>query len=135
MRRHSIRRQLLVWPQFPVEPHRERCSAEPFIAQQWFDAERREHLPHLLQAAARQSNMLRRIFRAMDDPRLVESRQPHRLCSIKLRVLKGCQPKETIAQRSEELIFGNVNLIAEDQFERFRHGTGNGLLLPAPRWG
>src|SRR5207249_494891 len=64
--------------------------------------------------------MTREILGARDDAWLVVRRKPHRLRFVELRVLKSSQPQQAIPKPRMQAFFGNVDLIAEDKFQRRR---------------
>src|SRR6266436_6596176 len=87
--RHRVGRQLLFRPQLAAELHRKWSSGEAFIAQYWLDAQRAKYRQRFFQAAAWQRDVFWQIFSAVNDTRFVERGQPHRLCAVEFRVLKG----------------------------------------------
>ena len=57
------------------------------------------------------------ILGAGDDARLVVGRQAHGLRPVELRILKGGQADQAIAQRRRQILLGDVDLVAEHQFQ------------------
>ena len=87
----------------------------------------------VLQTAAWQTDVMGVIFGAADDPRLVIRRQTHRLRLVELGILKGRKPEQSIPEAWWQLILGEINLVAESQFQALRQRTGNRGFLPAAR--
>ena len=81
--------------------------------------------------------MLRKIFGATDDARLVPHRHPHRLGLVKLGVLEGRQPDQAIGQRLRQLRLLEINLVGQGHGQRFGHRPGQlgWLAFPLPRRG
>ena len=52
---------------------------------------------------------------ASDDARLVIGRQAHRLRLVELRVLKCGQTQQSVSKAGGQTVFGDIDLIAEDQ--------------------
>src|ERR1051326_5904351 len=60
------------------------------------------------------------VFCACNDPRLVVRRQPHRLSLVELRILKGREPQQPVAELGDQCLFGDVNLAPENNLDRIR---------------
>ena len=73
------------------------------------------------------------VFGTADDPRLVVGRQPHRLGLVELGILEGGQPQQPIAEARRQAVLGDVDLVAQHQFEALGQRPGDRRLLPAPR--
>jgi hypothetical protein len=89
-----------------------------FIPNREDDLEVAEKATEVVETASRQTNMSRVVLRARKDARLPVRRQSHRLGPVELRVLKRRQPNKLISKPWAQLILRDVNLIAEDQFDR-----------------
>jgi hypothetical protein len=76
----------------------------------------KQHL-QLVQTTARQTNMLRMLLSASDNARLSIGGQAHGLGFVKFGILKRGHPHQAILQSGGELILGDVDLIAQNQFE------------------
>src|SRR2546425_7517896 len=63
---------------------------------------------------------MREILGARDDAWLVVRRKPHRLRFVELGVLKSSQPQQAIPKPRMQAFFGDVDLIAQDKFQRRR---------------
>ena len=57
------------------------------------------------------------VLGARDDPRLVVGGQPHRLRLVELWILKRRQTKQPVSQPGGKSVLGDVDLVAEDQFQ------------------
>ena len=125
VREHRFGSSLLFGPQCAAEGNLQRNARATFIANHHFDLQRGQYPARVIQAASRQSDVLGMIFGAMDDPRLVVSRQSHRLRAIEFRILKRRQTNQSIAKRGREIFFGNINLIRENQLEAFGQRAGD----------
>ena len=131
--RHGVRRQLLFRPQLTVEAHVEWRPTKSFIAQRRLDAQRGEQGLRLPQAASGQCQVLRPVLRAMDNTRLAESGQPHCLRPVEFRILERSQSHQTVPQPRGKLLLGNVDLIAEHQFECLGQRPRDRRFLPPTR--
>ena len=88
-----------------------------------------ERLANIIKAAARQADVMRKILGARDDARLVVGRQPHRLRFVELGILKRRQPKQAVSKSRRQAFLGDVDLIAEDEFQRRRQITDDRRFL------
>ena len=70
------------------------------------------------------------VFGAGDDTGLVVRRQPHRLSLVELGILKGREPQEAVPEAGIQPLLGDVDLVAEDEFERVGQLTAD-RRLPA----
>src|SRR4051812_42140134 len=73
-------------------------------------------------------------FSATDDPWLRVGRQAHRLGPIELRILERRDAQQPISQTRNQALFGDVDLVSEEHFERPRKLAHNGRLRPTTRW-
>jgi len=117
MPQHRLCSRLLFWPQLAAKGHVQRSAAAAFIADDGFDLQRLQGLLHLIEATSWQGEMLWVILGATDNSWLVESRQTHRLCPVKFRVLECSQPEQTITKPGREILLGNIDFIRQNQFE------------------
>src|ERR1044072_8226452 len=83
----SLCRLYLRWPAIAVEIKLDRNSAESMICNFDRDAMAIKQIKCFFQQATRQRNVMRQVLSARDDSGFAESRKPHRLSPIKLRVL------------------------------------------------
>src|SRR5919201_4726329 len=111
---------LLFLPQVAVKLHLQRTTAVAFVATDYADAKLGEHLANVIEAAAWQPDVMREILGARDDARVVVRRKPHRLRFVELRVLKSSQAQQAIPKPGMQAFFGDVDLIAQDKFQRRR---------------
>ena len=130
VRQHGGGRRLLIGPQLAAKGHVQRNTGIAFIAKDRFDFQRSKQLLHLVQTTTWQCKMLGMIFRAMDDPRLVVSRQTHGLRAVELRVLKRGQPEQTIAQAGREIVLRKIDLIRQHEFQVLRQRPCDGRFFP-----
>ncbi len=72
-------------------------------------------------------------FSAPDDSWLGVGRQAHRLGLIELRILKCGDTQQPVSKTRHQTVFGDVDLVAEDQFKRIRKLPHNRWLSPATR--
>ena len=76
---------------------------------------------------------MRVILGARDDARLVVGGQPHRLRLVELGILKRRQSKQPVSETRMQSVLGDVDLIAENQFQRLRQFADDRRLLAVPR--
>ena len=88
-----------------------------------------EKLAHIFQAASRQRQVLGVDFSAIDDPRLVVSREASRLGTVEFGILEGGQAVEAIAEGRGEAILSDVNLISKDHVQALGQRLGEGWVL------
>ena len=131
---HCLGCRFLFGPQRADESDVQRSASAAFVTEDGLDLQRLEELLHFLKATARQSKMLRMIFGAMDDSRLIVGRQAHRLGPVEFGILKRRQSQQTIAQRRRKELLGHVNLVGENQFHALRQRPGNRRFLATARW-
>jgi hypothetical protein len=122
---HRLRRRLLLGPQSAAERNFERNSAATLVLKSRFDLQRRKDLAHLVETTSGQRNVFRMVLGRMNDSRLVVSRKPHCLRTVKLGVLKSRETNQTIPQRSRKSVFGDVDLVGENQLNGFWQWPGN----------
>ena len=92
-----------------------------------------QRLANIVEAPARQADVMRVVLRARDDARLVVRGQPHRLRLVELRILKCRHAKQPVSEAWMQSVLGDVNLIAENQFQRLRQFADNRRLFSVPR--
>src|SRR5689334_18942796 len=79
--------------------------------------------------------MMRVLFGAGNYSRFTIRRQSHCLRLVELRVLKGCDTEEAIAQGCRETLLGDVDLVAQHEFEAARQlAACDWGLFPAALW-
>src|SRR5262249_37724214 len=103
MTQHGVRRSLLLPPKLTLKLHFHTTAVVPFVANGHSNAEVGERLANVIEAAARQSNVLRKILGARDDARLAVRRKPHRLCLVELGVLERSEPKQSVSKPRMQL--------------------------------
>ncbi len=72
-----------------------------------------------------------------DDPRLVVGRQPHRLRPVELGILKRGEADQAVPKPGRESVLGDVDLVAENEFQGLRQSPtiGGALRLARRRRG
>ncbi len=116
-----------------METHVEWRAGNTFVAQGCLNPKRGKQILRVLQAAPRQCQVFRSVLRAMDDARLAEGGQPHCLRPVEFWILEGSQSHQAVAQPRREILFSNVDLIAEHQFERLGQRPLDRWFLPPTR--
>ena len=86
-------------------------------------------MPHIFQAPAGKANVMGVFLRASNDPGLVIGRQAHGLCLVELGILETGDAQHSIPKSRSQTISPNVDLVAEDQFQRARKLADNWRLL------
>jgi hypothetical protein len=115
---HGVRCGLLLVPKLTLKLHIQATAVAAFVANGYANAKVGKHLANVIQTATRQPDVMREILCARDDARLVVRRQPHRLRFVELWILKGSQPKQAVSKARVQVLFGDVDLIAKDDFNR-----------------
>ena len=115
---HGVGGDSLLRPQLSLKSHVQRATCVAFVAECRMNAEAFERLPCLVEAASWQTDVMRVIFGAGDDARLVVGRHSHRLGLVELRILKSCQSKEAVPYARMQPFLGDVDLVPEDQLQR-----------------
>src|ERR1041385_1844280 len=103
----------LRWPAFAVEIKLDSNSAEPMIRNFNCDAMAIKQIKYFFQQATRQCNVMTQVFSASDDSGFAESRKPHRLSPIKLRVLKCSQSHQPIQKHIGQILLLDVKQISK----------------------
>src|ERR1043165_409207 len=102
----------LRWPPVTVEIKIDRNSAEPMICNFDRNAMAIKQIKYFFQQTTRQRNVTTQVLSTRDDSRFAESRKPHRLGSIKLRILKCSQSHQAIQKHIGQILFLDVNKIS-----------------------
>src|SRR5262249_15484389 len=118
----------LLPPKLALKPHLQTSAVVAFVADRQTDIKVVQRLANVIEASARQSNVLRKILGARDDARLAVRRKPHRLRLGELRVLERSEPKQSVAKPRMQLLLGDVDLIAKNKFHRRRQITDDRVL-------
>ena len=88
----------LLRPEGAAKCHFDGNTACTFILQLQSKLVFLEELLQVSKRPSRQAYVTRKILSAFYYPWLAESRKPHRLRTVEVRILKGCQPNDTILQ-------------------------------------
>ena len=98
VRQHRRCRDLLLTAQLAVKRHVDGSTCVALVTNGRAHSQVLQRLAEVVEAAARKANVLRMIFAARDDARLVPGRQPHGLSFVELGVLECRQTEETISK-------------------------------------
>ncbi len=120
---------LLFGPQLPLECQCERMTRKPLVPDRRRYARVAEGFAQLLQASSWQPDVMRMVLGARYNPRLVVGRQTHRLGLVELRILKCRQSKQAGSEPRVQAVLGDVDLIAEYEFQPFRHSLDERTVL------
>jgi hypothetical protein len=134
VRGHRLGCSLLFGAQFTMKGDLQRGAAESFVALARLDLQPAQQFQNLFQTSSRQGEVLRMVFGAIDDARFIVGRDPHGLRAIKLRILKGRQPNQPVADSRRQPLLTNVNLIANDHLQGFGQLALDGAVLPDSGW-
>ncbi len=118
MSEHRVSRALLFWPKLPLKDDVQSVAGVPFIANRCANAETGQRWTDIIEAATRQTDVVGVILRTSDHTRLVVRRQPHRLRSIELGILKRGEPKQPVSKTWMQPVLADVDLIGKNQFQR-----------------
>src|SRR5678816_2929277 len=110
--RHSLGCLYLGRSAVAVELNLKRNSAEPMICNLDRDAMALAQIEYFLQQAPRQGDMMNQVFSASDDAEFAKSRESHRLCLIKLRILKCSQAHQAIQEHIGQVFLFDKNHVA-----------------------
>ncbi|MNZ84679.1 hypothetical protein D3C78_1034430 [compost metagenome] len=110
---HTCQCSLLIRAQFAHESDFDGIPCEALIMQHQLYLVFTQQCPDVIQASARQGNMLRIVFSTSDDPGLVPHRKAHGLSFVKLRILKCRQPNELVGQRLGQFRLAEIDLVGQ----------------------
>jgi hypothetical protein len=125
--RFLLGRELAVEPD--VEPHPMRA----FVTHAHRHPVPTQQRPSLVQAAAGKREMIGEQFAAGDHTRLAVRRQAHGLGRVERWVLEGRQPREPGHEGRRQDGAVDIDLIAQDEIDLFRHRLGHRRVLGAAR--
>lgn len=126
---HGVSCNLLLRPELASKPQVQTASVLALVTNGHANTKVSERLTNIVEAPARQSDVMGVILGARDDTPLVIGRQAHRLSSVELRVLKRSQPKQLVSKARVQSFLGDVDLIAQDQFDCRRQIPNDRCLL------
>src|SRR5262245_36514751 len=115
---HGVRCALLLAAKLTVKFHLETTAITSFVANGHANAKIVERPTNVVEATTRQSDVMRKILGARDNARLVVRRKPHHLCPVELLILECSEPKQSVSKSRIQIVLGDVDLIAEDNFQR-----------------
>ena len=116
MTQHRVRCCLLLLPKLALKLHLQTTAVATLVANGRPNAKVGERLANVIEAAARQSDVMREILGACDNAWLAERRKPHRLRSVELGILERSEPKQSVSKSRMQPLLGDVDLIAKDEF-------------------
>ena len=131
---HRLGRELLLWSQLALKGGLQRLPAETLVTDDRANIQVGQDLTNVFETSAWQADVLWMFFSATDDPWLVVGRQAHRLGLVELRILERGDTQQSVSKTRSQAVFGDVDLVSEDQFKRTRKLAGNRWLRPATRW-
>jgi hypothetical protein len=134
VRQHRFCRGLLIRPEPALKAHLQTAAGVALVANGRANAQVGQRLANIVEAPARQSDMMRVILSARDDARLVVSGYSHRLRFVELRILKRSQAKQPVSEAWMQSVLGDEYLIAENQIQRPRQFADDRRLFSMPRW-
>lgn len=97
-RKHRVCRRLLFAPQLSAKGHVQRAASVALVPKRRANTQITQRPLDLIEAASREADVMRVIFSARNDARLVVCGQAHRLRSVELGILKGRQPQKPVPQ-------------------------------------
>jgi hypothetical protein len=119
----GLRRPLLLGPQPSLEGRRERPAAAALVANRRGNPQIAECKKHVVEAAPRQSDVMREVLSTGDDARCAIGRKPQRLGLVERGILERRKPQQPVAQPGRQAVLGDVDLVAEHQLDRLRQRT------------
>jgi hypothetical protein len=114
MAQHRIRCRFLLWPQLTLKPYVQRLAGVAFVANRRANTKIGEGFANIVEASARQPDVMRVVLCARDNARLVVRRKPHRLRIVELGILKRSQPEQPISKARMQSFLRDVDLIPKD---------------------
>src|SRR5262245_46259049 len=118
MAQHGVRRGLLLPPKLALKLQVHTTAVVAFVADGHGNTKVGQRLANVVEAASRQSDVMRKILGARDDAWLVVCRKPHRLRFVKLGVLERSEPKQSVSNSRMQVLLGDVDLVAQNEFQR-----------------
>ena len=118
MTQHRVRCCFLLLPKLALKLHLQTTAVATFVANGRANTKIRECLANVIEAAARQSDVMREILCARDDTWLAICRKPHRLRFVELRILERSEPNQSVSKSRMQPLLGDVDLIAKHEFQR-----------------
>ncbi len=109
---------LLLAPKLTLKLHFQLTAVAAFVANDHANTQVGQRLADVIEAAARKSDVMRKILGARDDAWLVVCRQSHRLRLVELGVLERSEPEQSVSKPRMQLLLGDVDLIAKNEFQR-----------------
>ena len=103
-----------------MEGHVQKSARVTLVANDRANAHVGQRLAKIVEAPAREADVMRVILSAGDDARFVVGRQPHRLGLVELGILERRQAKHPVSQTRVQSSLCDVDLIAENQLQSLR---------------
>ena len=115
---HGLRCDLLRMAKLTVKLHLQPSTVAALVANGHANAKVGERLVNVIEAAPRQSDVMRKILGARDDAWLAVCRKPHRLRFVELGILERSESKQSASKARMQPLLGDVDLIPNDEFQR-----------------
>jgi hypothetical protein len=115
---HRGRCWLLLSAKLALKPHLQPTAVAALIANGQANTKLDQRLANVIEAPARQTDVMRKILCARDNTWLVVCRKPHRLRLIEFGILERRQPKQSVSKPRMQLLLGDVDLIAKNEVQR-----------------
>lgn len=131
---HRLGRDLLLCSELALKGGMQRVSAETLVADDGANIQVDQYLTNVFKTPAWQADVLGMFFSATDDSWLGVGRQAHRLGLIELRILECGDTQQPASKTRSQTVFGEVDLVSEDQFKPTGKLAHNRWLHPATRW-
>src|SRR5262245_45979978 len=103
MAQHDVRCGLLVPSKLAMKLHLQATAVVAFVADGQANTKVGQRLANVIEAAPRQSDVMRKILGARDDAWLVVCRKPHCLRFVELGILECSEPKQSVSKPRVEL--------------------------------
>ena len=130
---HRLGRELLLCSKLALKGGLQRLSAETLVTDDRANIQVDQDLTNVFETSAWQADVLWMFFSATDDSWLGVGRQAHRLGLIELRILERGDTQQPVSKTRSQTVFGDVDLVSEDQFKRTRKLAHNRWLRPTTR--
>src|SRR5262245_96489 len=114
---HRDRCWFLLSAKLALKPHLQPTAVAALIANCQANTKLNQRLTNVIEAPARQSDVMRKILCARDNTWLVVCRKPHRLRLIEFGILERRQSKQSVSKPRMQLLLGDVDLIAKNEFQ------------------
>ena len=117
MTQHRVRCCLLLLPKLALKLHFQTAAVATFVADGRANTKIHEGLADVIEAAARQSDVMWEILGARDHAWPAVGRKPHCLRFVELGILERSEPKQSVSKSRMQPLLGDVDLITKDEFQ------------------